>query len=261
MNSDHLSFEERGSGSPLVLLHAFPLSRRMWDRELEKWRSGHRVIAPDWRGFGESPPVAGSLTMESCADDVHELLQRLGIRQKITLLGLSMGGYVAFEFFRKYQDSLHGLILVATQPVADSEASRTARYEMAEFVGREGSNALAERLIPRLLGKTTLETKPEIVERVRGLIASNSPDGIAAACYGLASRHDSSRLLEQIHVPTLIVTGEEDVIIARAQAEALQQKITSSRFALVNRSGHLVNLECPDLFHEVVSDFLNRSQV
>ncbi len=261
MKSDCLSFEERGSGSPLVLLHAFPLSRRMWEKELELWSSNYRAIAPDWRGFGASPPAVGSLTMESCADDVHQLLEQLGIKQKITLLGLSMGGYVAFEYARKYQDSLHRLILVATQPVGDSEASRTARYETAEFVQREGSKPLAERLIPRLLGKTTLETKPDVIEKVRGLIASNSPEGIAAACYGLGSRRDSSPVLEQIRVPTLIVAGEEDVIIPKAQADTLHQKIALSRLVLINQSGHLVNLEQPGPLHEAVSDFLSHSQV
>ena len=256
MESEYLNFTERGSGPPLVLLHAFPLSRRMWDGELEIWSKTHRVIAPDWRGFGESPPAARGLTMESCADDLHQLLQQLGIKQKAILLGLSMGGYVAFEFVRKYPDSLQALVLAATQPIADSEASQKARYEMAEFVQKEGTAALAERLIPRLLGKTTVQTNPDVVDRVRRLIESNSPAGIAAACYGLASRRDSSSLLSQIQVPTLIVAGEEDAIIARTQADTMSQRIASSHLAVIHHSGHVVNLEQPGSFHEAVAGFL-----
>jgi 3-oxoadipate enol-lactonase len=256
MESEFLSFTERGSGRPLVLLHAFPLSRRMWDRELEVWSKTYRVIAPDWRGFGESPLAANGLTMESCADDVYQLLQQLGIHQKVFLSGISMGGYVAFEFVRKYPDALQALVLVATQPIADSEASQKARYETAELVQREGSGILAEKLTPRLLGKTTLERKPEVAERVREMIRSNSPGGIAAACYGLASRPDSSSGLGQIRIPTLIVAGEEDAIITRAQADSMHQRIASSQLDVINHSGHLVNLEQPDPFHEAVSGFL-----
>jgi len=255
MESQSLSFVERGSGPPLVLLHAFPLSRRMWDAEIGAWSPTHRVIAPDWRGFGESLP-ANSFTMESCADDLYHILQQLGIRQRSVFLGLSMGGYVAFEFARKYPELLRGLVLAATQPIADSEASRVARYETAEFVQKQGVAALAERLIPRLLGKTTLQKNPDVVRRVRELIESNSSSGIAAACYGLAERRDSSSLLAQIRVPTLIVAGEEDAIIARTQADSMHQGIASSQLAVMNYSGHLVNLEQPGPFQEAVGNFL-----
>jgi pimeloyl-ACP methyl ester carboxylesterase len=256
MESEYLSFIDSGSGLPLVLLHAFPLSRKMWDGEIGSWSKTHRVIAPDWRGFGESKLATDPLTMESCADDLHQLLQKLGIKQKAILLGLSMGGYVAFEFVRKYPESVQGLVLTATQPIADSEAAQKARYETAELVQREGAAALAERLIPRLLGKTTLQSKPEVVQQVRELIESNSPSGIAAACYGLASRRDSSALLSQIRLPTLIVAGDEDAIIARIQADTMHQGIASSQMAVMNQSGHLVNLEQPALFRQAVANFL-----
>src|SRR5262245_48645637 len=257
MESQYLNFVESGSGTPLVLLHAFPLTRKMWQGEIETWSATHRVIAPDWRGFGESQLATHPLTMESCAEDLHQLLERLAIKQKVILLGLSMGGYVAFEFVRKYPESLRGLVLAATQPIADSEASRKGRYETAEFVQKEGTAALADRLIPRLLGKTTLQREPATVQRVRGLIESNSPSGIVAACYGLASRRDSSALLSQIRLPTLVVAGEEDVIVERVQAEAMHKKIAWSWLAVIPQSGHLVNLEQPAQFHEVVTDFLS----
>jgi len=258
MRSELLNFAEAGAGLPVVLLHAFPLSRRMWDQELELWSKTYRVIAPDWRGFGESPFASDTLTMESCADDVHRLLERLAIKPKVILVGLSMGGYVAFEYVRKYADTLQGLVLVATQPISDSEATRKARFETAELVERDGTEPLADKLVPRLLGKTTLEEKPEVVEKVRRLIRLNSPRGVAAASYGLASRRDNSSLLVQIRVASLIVTGEEDVIIPRAQADFMHREIASSQFAAISQSGHLVNLEQPVLFHDVVSGFLEQ---
>jgi pimeloyl-ACP methyl ester carboxylesterase len=228
----------------------------MWDVQIEAWIDRYRVIAPDWRGFGESPLSAGAFSMESCADDLHQLLAHLGAREKIILLGVSMGGYIAFEFVRKHQELLQALVLVATQPVADSEAGRKTRYETAEFVQKEGSGALAERLIPKLLGKTTLETRPQVVERVRTLIRSNSAAGIAKACHGLASRRDSTPILPQIRIPTLIIAGSEDAIVPRDQADTMRREIANSRLSVIERSGHLINLEQPDEFGNTVLDFL-----
>jgi pimeloyl-ACP methyl ester carboxylesterase len=228
----------------------------MWDAQIAAWSHRFRVIAPDWRGFGESPPSDEEFTMESCADDLQQLLRDRKVKETIVLLGLSMGGYIAFEFFRKYQDQLRGLILAATQPIADSEPSRKARYETAELVQKEGTDSLAGKLIPRLLGKTTLETKPEVVETVRSLIRSNSPQGIAKACDGLARRRDSSSLLDEIQIPTLVLAGSEDAIVPRVQAETLHQNIPSSRLTLVDESGHLINLEQPGRFQDAVLSFL-----
>src|SRR5262249_24368342 len=218
MTSPILANTDQGSGPPIVLLHGFPLSRRMWDREVRAWSKDFRVVAPDFRGFGTTPMTSGSFSMASCAQDIRPLLASLRIDKDVVLVGLSMGGYVCFEFLREYPDALRGLILVATQPISDSDAGREARYETVEFVRRQGSSALAERLIPRFLGKTTLAKKPEVVKTVRGLIESNSPEAIAQACYGLASRHDSTSFLADIRIPTLVVAGVGETMKTYKQA-------------------------------------------
>ncbi|MEW5975283.1 MAG: alpha/beta hydrolase [Acidobacteriota bacterium] len=251
-----LSFVEKGSGSPLVLLHAFPLSSRMWDQQIEEWSQGFRVIAPDWRGFGRSPMGDKEITMEQCADDLHELLSQLRL-PPVALLGLSMGGYVAFEFARKYSRHLQALILAATQPVADSEQGRTARFETADFVLNRGTTALADRLIPRLLGKTTLAAKPEVVQKVRALIEGNGAAGVAQACYGLAARRDSTPFLSEITVPTLLLQGAEDVIVPHSQGHLMHERVSSSQLATVDQSGHLLNLEQPSVFSRLVLEFLH----
>lgn len=251
-----LTHTDQGSGQPLVLLHGFPLTRRMWDAEIQAWSPYYRVIAPDLRGFGETPIGEGQFTMEGCAQDVEELLSELGIQQKIVLLGLSMGGYIAFEFIRKYQERLCALALVGTQPVADSEQARAARFETAEFVCREGTAALARRLIPRFLGKTTLENKPQVAEALSELIQYNTPQAIAKACHGLATRRDSTPLLASIQVPTLIVAGAEDALIMPVQAETMNRSIPNSKLIVVEQCGHLINLEQPQRLQNAVSPFL-----
>jgi pimeloyl-ACP methyl ester carboxylesterase len=230
----------------------------MWDEQVGAWSREFHVIAPDFRGFGDSPLGTGEFSMAGCADDVRELLMSLGIQKEVVLIGLSMGGYVCFEFVRRYQEMLRGLILVATQPVADSDSARQARYETAEFVRREGSSALAEKLVPRFLGKTTLASKPEVAATVRNLVQSNSPEAISQACYGLAARRDSTSVLSEIRIPTLIVTGSEDALIPPTQAEAMQRGIENSQLVMLEQCGHLVNLEQSKMLTRVVSNFLNR---
>ncbi len=259
MRDPALKHTEEGSGRPLVLLHAFPLSRRMWDKQVDAWKRSFRVITPDFRGFGESSLGSGEMTMEICADELNALLNQLGIQEKLVLLGLSMGGYIAFEFIRKYQDRLSALILAATQPSPDSEESIKARFETAQFVKDKGAAKLAERLVSRLLGKTTLDSRPAVAEEVRKLIQSNSPEGIAHACYGLASRRDSTPVLAQISIPTLILAGAEDIIISKIQAENMALSIPSSHLRVIENSGHLINLEQPELFNRVVLNFLNEA--
>ncbi|MGH9428052.1 MAG: alpha/beta fold hydrolase [Terriglobia bacterium] len=258
MRSPVLACTDQGVGRPLVLLHGFPLSRKMWDVEVRSWSQNFRVIAPDFRGFGDSPMSEGEFSVAGCAEDVVDLVASLRIQQKIVLLGLSMGGYVCFEFVRRYPDMLCGLILVGTQPAADSDAAKQARYETAEFVRRQGTAVLAERLIPRFLGKTTLATKPAVVETLRRLIESSSPEVVAQACYGLASRRDSRPLLADIKLPTLIVAGSEDAVVPSPQAEIMQSEIRDSSLVVVEQCGHLINLEQPKILDRVVRTFLNR---
>jgi pimeloyl-ACP methyl ester carboxylesterase len=232
----------------------------MLEEQVKSWSQNFRVIAPDFRGFGESPMSEGEFSMAGCAEDVIALVSSLGIQERIVLLGLSMGGYVCFELLRRHPEMLRGLILVATQPAADSEAAKQARQETAEFVRREGTAALAERLIPRFLGKTTVASKPAVVEKLRNLIESSSPGIVAQASFGLASRSDSTPILRNINLPTLIIAGAEDAIVPSAQAETMHHEIADSQLVVVEQSGHLNTREQPQVLDRAVSNFLTRLQ-
>jgi pimeloyl-ACP methyl ester carboxylesterase len=214
------------------------------------------VLAPDLPGFGDSPATQGDFTMEGCAREVYSFLGGRGAGNKVVLVGLSMGGYIAFEFVRLFPEKIRGLILVATHPFPDSETAAKGRQETAEFVLNEGSEALADRFVPKLLGKTTLENKPEVVQRCHELIVDNSPLGIAKACYGLASRRDSNPQLPHILAPTLIMAGAEDALIPENRSREMAQQIKTSQIEILEECGHLVNLEQPQAFHERVFRFL-----
>jgi pimeloyl-ACP methyl ester carboxylesterase len=206
-----LAYDERGRGEPLLLLHAFPLARFMWDAELETLAASHRVIAFDARGFGESAPGEGPLTMERIADDAAALMDALGIDRAV-VGGCSMGGYAALAFARRHSQRLRALYLQDTRAGADSEEARRGRAALAARVLREGAGVAVEAFLPKLLGETAKREQPALVARLAERILATAPQAIASALHGLAARADSRPLLAELGVPTLVVVGAEDVL-------------------------------------------------
>jgi pimeloyl-ACP methyl ester carboxylesterase len=252
-----LACEVSGAGPALLLLHAFPLGLAMWEPQALALSGSHQVVRFDLRGFGGSPPGDGLLTMERIADDGAAVLDRLGI-PSATVCGVSMGGYAALALVRRHPERLRALVLADTRAGADSPEAKAARAAQAERVRREGSRAMADDALPKLLGATSHRERPEVVARVRQIIEANPPRGITDALAGLAARADSTPTLREIRVPTLVVVGEEDEITPLAEAEALQRGIAGSRLAVIPRAGHLSSLENPDEFNRQVRAWLGR---
>ena len=244
-----------GSGATLVLLHGFPFDRRMWRGQLEALRDEFRVVAPDLRGFGETPAGDGDLRMDALADDVTALLDELKV-ERVVLGGLSMGGYVAFEFFRRFPERVRALILADTRPQADTEDGRRAREENAQRALKEGMAPIVESMLPKLLTDETRERGGEVVEGVRAMMQATSPDTAAAALRAMAVRRDQSDLLPSIQAPTLILVGDEDSITPPADAESMRAKIENSRLVVIKGAGHLSNVERPAEFNRALAEFL-----
>lgn len=259
-NGIHLGYEEWGSGAPLVLLHAFPCNRSMWAPQISILTQTRqiRVITPDFRGFGESDVPESPYLMETLADDIAALLDALQIKTCV-LGGLSMGGYVAFAFYRKYSARLHALILADTRPQADTDAGRAGREELAQLAEREGSRAVAERQLLRMLTAATLQDPTGTTARLRAMMAAANPVGIAGALRGMAQRPDSSDLLPQITCPTLIITGEEDAITPLADAQLMAERLPNAQLFTIPRAAHLSNLEQPEAFNQRLVAFLEGS--
>ena len=245
-----------GAGTPLVLLHAFPLDGRMWAPQVEALAGSYQVIVPDLRGFGAAREQAvEEAGMDLLADDVARLLDDRGL-DRVVLGGLSMGGYVALAFVRRHPDRLGGLLLLDTKAGADSEQAWADRRAMAERVLAEGTGFVPEVMLPRLLGKTSLEERPELVERVAALIREQDPRAVAGAQRGMAARRDATDVLAGIAVPTLVVTGEEDTVTGPEVGRELAAAIPDARFLLVEEAGHLSSLERPEVVNEALLDFL-----
>jgi len=257
LGGGELAYDVRGSGEPLLLLHAFPLGMAMWEPQVRALQESHRVLRFDARGFGASPPGDGLLTMERIAEDAAALLDHLGLAQA-AVCGLSMGGYAAFALYRRHPERVSALVLADTRAAGDSDEAKKGRADLADKVRREGSAAAAEAFLPKLLGETTRRERKELVTRVREMILANPARGVCDALAGLAARADATGLLREVRVPTLFVVGEEDGVSPPAEMQEMHEQVPGSSFVKVPRAGHLSNLEDPAAFNASLREFLTR---
>ena len=257
ISNTYLAYDDHGIGIPVLLLHAFPLNRGMWQGEVTGLlKDGrYRLVALDWRGFGESDITLPISTMELFADDAAGLMDLLGIQQAV-LCGLSMGGYAAFAFLRKYPQRVAGLLLADTRPGADSPEAQANRENVARIAETQGVTAIADLQVPRLLSEYTREQHPEVEVRVRHMIDTATPRGIAAASRGMAQRADSTGLLAGITCPTLVIVGEDDSLTPPSVAQEYASQIPGAEFVVIPQAGHLSNLEQPEIFLQTMREFL-----
>jgi 3-oxoadipate enol-lactonase len=248
---------EAGSGRPLVWLHAFPLSADQWLPQMSRVPPGWRFIAPDLRGFRGAGPAFEDIglenqTIDGYAADVLELMTHLEV-EAATIGGLSMGGYVAFAIVHRAPGRVTGLVLANTRAAADSPQGKINRTAMLERLSRDGVPAIAEEMVPKLLGETTRRDQPDLVEVVNRLILANTSEAIAAAVRAMRERPDSTPLLPRLACPVTLIHGAEDVLIPLAEAERMRDVIPGARLVVLPAVGHLSNLEDPVGFNAAIT--------
>ncbi len=250
--------DTEGKGQPVLLIHAFPLSSRMWEAEIETLSRNYQVIIPDLPGFGRSPrqkePSIPEMARETAA-----LLDHLGVKEPVFIGGLSMGGYVAFEFLRQFPKRVSALGLFSTRAAADTPEGREKRMKAVESIKAEGLEVFSRTVIPNLLGRSTIARKNDVTGKVREMLLSNKREGIMDGLKGMAGRNDSTDLLPKITCPVLIIAGDEDTFIPVSEAEAMHKKIPQSEYHVISGAGHLVNLEQPAAFGPFLENFLSAS--
>jgi pimeloyl-ACP methyl ester carboxylesterase len=251
-----LAFDDVGSGRPLLLLHAFPLSRAMWRPQLDALQADYRVLAPDLRGFGGSVDFPDAPGVDRLADDAAALLDDLGIREPVVVGGLSMGGYVALAFARRHAGRLRGLILADTRAEADDAAGRANRDKLIAFAREHTARDVAEQMLPRLVGPETAARRPQVVDEVRRIAQEQAPAGVIGALQALRDRPDATPVLPTVRVPTLVLVGRDDALTPPAMAQAMARQIPGARLVEIPGAGHLSNLERPEAFNAAVRAFL-----
>jgi len=239
----------------LVLVHAFPVGMRMWEQVAVP--PGWRGIAPALPGFDGHDPPGGDSTLDDYARAVLTLLDHLRIDHAV-VGGLSMGGYVTFALWRLARLRWRGLVLADTRTGADSDQARAGRQRLLEIATQHGTRAVADDMLPKLLGETTWRERPQVVDHARRLIERQTSEGVAAAIVRLRDRPDSTDLLTSIGVPTLIVVGDEDSVTPVSESEQMRDRLEDARLVRIARAGHLTAMENPSAFGQALAEFLDR---
>jgi 3-oxoadipate enol-lactonase len=258
VSGGRLAYLEAGAGATVLFVHAFPLTAEMWRAQLETLPPGWRGLALDLRGLGRSALAPGgraASSMDDHADDLDALLGALGIDSAV-VVGLSMGGYVAFALCRRAPHRVRALVLADTRAEADTDEARAKRDGLKRVAREQGAAAVADAMVPQLLGSSTQKNRPELVEHVRAMVQQNKADGIIDALECLKTRPDSRPLLPTLTCPTLIMVGDEDQVTTPAMSEAMACAIRGAAVHVIPGAGHLSNLEQPEAFGRSLNQFL-----
>jgi 3-oxoadipate enol-lactonase len=245
-----------GDGPQVVLLHPFPLHHEFWLPVAGTLSGRYRLILPDLRGHGESELGEGSATMEKHAADLARLMDDVGIG-RAPIIGVSIGGYILFEFCRRHRNRVAALGLCNTKAPADNAEARAARLQSANDVLERGAEPFFESMALRAFGRTTQESRPDLVQGALQMMRKMSPQDVAAVQRGMAERPDSVETLKTITVPALLITGEEDNLTGRNEAELMRQHIAGSQLHVISKAGHYSPWEQPEQVARVLRQFLD----
>ena len=254
----YLDVPAGGGGRPqgtLVLIHGFPLNPAMWEPQFPLAERGWRLVVPELRGFGAGAGDPPTVSIDDYAADTIDLLDALHIETAV-VCGLSMGGYVAFSMFRHAPRYFRAMVLADTKSPGDSPEVVAGRKNMQQLVRDKGQAAVADALLPKLVGDTTRRARPVVIDQLRAQITGCSVEAIAGALTAMMTRPDSTPTLSTIHCPVQIVVGDEDAITPLPLSEQMHRDIAASELAVINGAGHMSNMEQPQLFNDVLARFL-----
>ena len=256
INGSTLAYSDRGNGLALVLIHGFPLCRKMWRPQAEALsKAGCRVITPDLRGFGESRLSSGTVSMDVYADDIVALLDHLGV-DKAAVGGMSMGGYVLLNLLERYPERVAAPIFITTRVGGDDDAGKARRTALAEACRDQGILPVAEAFRTILFAPETLTDNPELVEEVFGWIDATDPRGAAAGLIAMRDRKDYIALLGSFSQPALVIGADLDQAAPVENSRLIAERLPEAELCILHGGGHMVNLEQPEGFNEAILEFL-----
>lgn len=251
-----ISYIKAGHGRPCLLIHGFPLDHSMWRHQFAELSKSLRVIAVDLPGFGQSSLPSAPLSIVGLADRLAEFLDRLNIREKIILAGLSMGGSIAMQFALRHGERLAQLILCDCRAAVDSPEARQMRYDLADRVLREGPEFVAQAMPMRLFAPQAIHEQAEMVASIQNVIRTTSRESIAAGSRALADREDVVRRMSEIEAPTLLVVGQQDVISTVQEMRQMAESIPNARLVEIAGAGHMAPLESPTSVNSAIIQWL-----
>ena len=251
-----IAYQILGDGPSVILLHPFPANHEFWLPVAQSLSTRYRLIMPDLRGHGESDIGEGPATMAKHAVDIARVMDDADVG-RAPMVGISIGGYALFEFWRQQRGRVAALGLSNTKAPADSPEAQAGRRQAAAEVMERGTEPFFQSMIPRLLGKTTRETRPDLVEGALEMMRKMSPADVAGAQRGMAERPDSVDTLKTVNVPTLLVTGDEDILTGLNEAELMHRHIAGSELRVLPKAGHYSPWEQPEAAGRLLRQFLD----
>ena len=251
-----LHYVDEGNGAPIVLVHGFPLDHQMWHQQIADLSRDYRVLAPDLRGFGRSDVTEGTVSMADFADDLAAMIDAAQISEPVTLCGLSMGGYIAWQFWLRHRQRLAKLILCDTRAAADTDEVGRARRILAERVVQDGTASIVGPMVEKLFAPQTLAELPAVVAAQIAIMNNTLPTGVAAAARGMAERPDMTEQLSEIDLPTLVICGQHDAITTVDEMRSIADALPNGTFTSIPSAGHLAPLENASAVNAAIRDFL-----
>jgi 3-oxoadipate enol-lactonase len=251
-----IGYQLLGNGPPVVLLHPFPAHHELWHPAAQALQSRYRLVLPDLRGHGDSGSGDGPATMDKHATDLTRILDNEKIGRAV-FVGVSIGGYILFEFWRRYRPRVAALVFCNTKATAETAESRAARLQAAADVLERGTEPFFESMAAKLMGETTRRTRPDLVEGALRMMRKMSPEDVALVQRGMAERPDSVPTLKTIDVPTLIITGNEDTLTGVPEAELMKRNIAGSQMKVIAKAGHYSPWEQPEEVGKILRKFVD----
>ena len=249
VNGVDLAYNRFGKGTPLMLIHGFPLDHRTWDELVPLLEDTFDIILPDLRGFGRSSTIDSFYTIEDFALDLAGLLDHLNIQQA-AIAGHSMGGYVALAFARLFPERVRGLALVSSQAVADSEERKQGRYKSAAEVAEHGIASVVESMTPKFTNHEQLQAF------ARSSMEQQQPAAYIGALKAMAERTDSTDLLASFKFPVVIVHGDADALIPIDRAREAKAALPQAELVEIVGAGHLSMMEAKEKTAEALKHLI-----
>ncbi|WP_320044506.1 alpha/beta fold hydrolase [uncultured Desulfobacter sp.] len=259
LNGIQLAYEEAGKGPAVLLIHGFPLSRKMWRSQVQALsEAGFRVVVPDLRGFGESESGTGTGSTDLLADDLIALLDHLGIEIAV-VGGMSMGGYVMLNLLARYPERFSAACFIVTRADADDETARDKRNHLISEIQAGRPEVVPNAFTPLLFADQTVAERAELVDEVRGWMTGTSPAGLVVGLEAIRDRGDSSVLLPQLKIPVLVLGAKEDKAIPPEKSTDLAEQIPGAQLSMLSAAGHMANMEQSEAFNAALLDFLRNN--
>lgn len=251
-----IAIEVAGQGEPLLFIPGFPLDHRMWSAQVDFFSASCRVLAPDLRGYGSSSAQTSRVTMLDLARDLIEVLDQLAPNQPVTVCGLSMGGYIAWQLVHNWPKKVGRLVLCHTRAAADSPETARGRRIAIEGIRQSGPDAFLSTMLERLVAAQTKEQNPEVVTTIRQWMHAAPAESLIRTLDALAERPDATAWLGNINCPCLVIAGSDDPITPAGEMQMMAERIPGSQFVLLDGVGHLSPCESPERFNSALKSFL-----